>query len=347
MSVEHVLPSTINTGLVEGFDQPDAVITRFETGGRMARFWSDRVLKNYNARFVPMRFTANDIADLKAFARHIQDVVYPFWVIEPWIEDHFVLCGGPADGTMTTFVLPIRSYTSIYGIYDDDAFVDSTNYTLHTTANLIAADDDANAVDSIGNITNEGGSTTVARYLGDAVDGRACIRVNQAGVANNGLKLASQAVAASTKYTFHIFFKGSGTFKVRVVENDGGTTTTTSTGITGDPSAWQQESLTVTMTGTTTAVDIKGIRAEGTAATWFAGCIAYARGDNTRWFLPSVSPSMVEFDTAPADGSRISAAGKGYRMTRVAIDRGGIDWVREDVGHAMPRTFTCMEVVER
>jgi hypothetical protein len=347
MSVEHVLPSTINDGLIEDFVQPDAVVTRFETGGRMSRHWTDRVLKSYSARIVPMDFSADDIAELKAFARHVQQIVYPFWMVEPWLEDHHVFCGGLANGSMTTFVLPIRSYSSIYGIYDDDVYVASTDYTLHAAANLIAADDDANVVDSIGNITNEGGSTTVARYLGDAVDGRACVKVTQAAAANNGLKLPSQAVASSTKYTFHIFFKGSGTFKVRIVENDGGTTTTDSSGLTGNPAAWQQETVTVTTTGTTTAVDLKGIRTESTAATWFAACLGYARGDNVRWFLPSVAPPLVELDTAPVAGSRVGAVGKGYLMVLVAIDRGGLNWLREEIGHAAPRTFKCTEVVER
>lgn len=347
MTVEHVLPSTLSDGLVENFAHPDAVVTRFDTGGRMARHWTDRMLKQYQVKLLSMDFTDEDIDDLKAFIQNIQNIVHPFWLIEPWVEDHKLPCGAPGDGSATTFVLPIREYSAIHGIYDDDEFVPTTDYTLHTTANRIVSDNDSNAVDSVGNVTNEGGSTTVSRFLGDAVDGRACFKIVQAAAANNGLKLASQAVSTSTEYTFHIFFKGSGTFKVRVVENDGGATTTDSSGLTGDPAAWQQETVTVTTTGTTTSVDLKGIRVEATAATWFAACLGISRGDNSHWFLYSVAPGLVELDTALTDGHRLTARGTGKRVTRVAIDSGSIGWTRQVVGHAYPGSFRCMEVIER
>jgi hypothetical protein len=294
-----------------------------------------------------MDFLEEDIEDLKMFVKHTRQVICPFWVLEPWIEEHSTLCGGPGDGSMTTFVLPIRSYSSIYGIYDDNVFVDSYSYTLHPTANFMSNDNEANFATSVGSWAGYLGSTTVARYLGDAVDGRACLKVTQSATANSGAAKTLNAVAGDSDYTFHAFFKGSGTFKIAVTENGTGTPTTTSTGITGDPSAWQQESVAVSTVSDSTYVTIKLIRVESTAATWFTACVGYALGDNVRWFLPSVAPSLVEFDTAPANGSRITAVGKGYLMTRVAIDRGGFDWAREVVGHAVPRPVNCMEVVER
>lgn len=348
MSVEHVLPSTINDGLSEEPQKSDAIVTRFELGGRMARHWNDNVQKSYTAKIMPIEFGERDIDELKAFNQHILVTVYPFWVIEPWAETHRdVPCGPPADGAQTTFPLPIRDYSSILGVFKDKVFAVETSYTIHTSANILS-DNNANVTQSIGDWVKVGASTAIARFTGDSLDGRACIKVAQAAAANNGAQCVDVPISNSTYYTISAYVKGSGSFTLKCVENDGSLTEHSSSPLTGVAGTWQQVTIAeFQTTGTTTACTISVTRAAATAAVWFVACVAISPGDNTRWWLPSVAPGLIEFDTAPTAATEVTVAGIGNRMTYVAMDKGGISWSREQTGHVIPASMSFMEVRER
>ncbi len=348
MSVEHVLPIDLADRLTEGVTKPDVVVKRFETGGRMSRFWSEYNLATYRGRLIDMDFSSTDIINLKAFLDHIQLQARPFWLIEPYVEEHkSVRCGGLADGTQTTFIVPIREYISIYGIYENEAYISPPSYDIRASSNLVADDDTANAVEAIGDMVKEGAGGTISRDLGDSLDGPACFKRVQTAAANNGMKIAAQSLSGSTKYTFHAFVKGIGTFKIRIIQNDSGDETTLSTGITGSATVWQQETVTIITEAGTTAAEFQLIKVEAVTTTWFGACFGVAQGDNEKWFLPSVAPPLVEFASAPTEGGRVTASGNGKRMSRVALDSSGFSWSRRIVGHVYPQSFQATEVVER
>lgn len=345
MSIEHVLPSTLRDGLQESFAKPDIKVTRFETGGRMTRTWNDDTLKAYSGRFTMMNFKGNDIANLKAFVNQIGGTVKSFWIIEPWDEVHRVPCDVLADGIKTTFILPIHSYDTIYSVLDDNAIV--TAYTLAREANLVVDDDTAGAALTVGDMTNWGASVVVSRFLGDSLDGVACFKVEQDAVSNHGCMISAQPVSGNTEYTFHAWVKGSGTFRLAIVEDDAGSTTTFGTSSAGSQAVWGQRTITITTQGDTTAVNFILQRIEATAMTWYSDCFGVGIGDSVRWFPPESCPGLIRFTSPPTLGHRIRAVGLGGRMTLVAIDRGAISWQRDTIGHAIPRTFSCLEVLER
>jgi hypothetical protein len=345
MSIQHVLPSIIRDGLQESFTKPDIKITRFETGGRMTRTWNDNTLKAYSCRFTMMNFKGNDIANLKAFVEQIEGTVKSFWIIEPWEEVHRVPCDVIADGIKTTFVLPINLYDTIYSVLDNDAIV--TAYTLAQGANLVVDDNTAGAALTVGDMEARGSGTTVERFLGDALDGVACFKVVTPATANYGCQIPAQPVSGDTEYTFHAWVKGSGTFRLATVENDSGSETTFGTSGAGSAAVWQQRTITITTQSDTTAVTFILHRIEASVMTWYTDCFGVGIGDSVRWFPPESTPGLIKFTSPPTEGHRIRAVGLGKRMTLAAINRGSISWQRDIIGHATPRTFSCLEVLER
>lgn len=346
MSVEHVLPASLHDGLIAGVLKPDSIVVKMKTGGRGARSFSDYELVTYSGKFLSLDATEEELEEVRAFLRHIEVDVFPFWILEPFVFAHDEVCCGPlADGSQTSFIFPFRNYTALYSVMEDSVYTEA--YTLHTLSNLLANDNDANAVLSIGSIVNEGGSTVVTRKLGLGVTGRTCFKIVQAASAYNGLSLPAVAVDSSQLYFFRVSIRGSGTFIVRVIENDGGATTTdTAAPVTGSEAGWVDVTVPVTTTGTTSSVEIQVLRVGATAGTWFAGAIGAQPGDFVYWFPPSSCPGVFEMDSAPSENDRMTCGAKGKILRRVAFDQAKLTWHLYTVGHAYPQGFVATEVME-
>jgi hypothetical protein len=78
---------------------------------------------------------------------------------------------------------------------------------------------------------------------------------------------------------------------------------------------------------------------------FFVDCFALNLGDYTRWHLPSQSPGLIEFNSAPASGARITATATGQRVTRCRFEP-GTRWSMRSSGHATVRSIRATEWVE-
>ena len=78
---------------------------------------------------------------------------------------------------------------------------------------------------------------------------------------------------------------------------------------------------------------------------FFVDCFALNPGDYTRWHLPSVSPGLVEYDSAPAAGTRITATATGKRVTRCRFEP-GTRFSMSSRNNASVRSIRATEVVE-
>jgi len=263
-----------------------------------------------------------------------------------------LLCGGLADGTQTTFPMPVV-VDSADG--DDLVFVNGAiedAVVRYFNANMLT-DNMASFGTSVTG-WDAWGTCSIARHTGISLDGVASCEVNptltqgDVGIQTNSSYRTS--VSISTEYTVVVSIRGAGTFKIGTLFYDSvpaaiGTRSWTS-GDTCTADSWTQLSKTVTSDGTADSLEITINRTTSSAENYYIDCVGLVNGDLVRWFLPSTSPNVIKFQSAPAEHARITATGTGNRLIRGRLQQSSVDWSHVGPGNARVGRLEFVEDIE-
>lgn len=352
-SVEHTFPAGVRPGQGAGFGiwEPGQQVTEYDTGPRHSRSWFEYPLRSYSWKFVYLTSAGGQLPLYEAFLTHTRIAALPFWLVETISATHPQLVIGPlGNGTRTSFVLPCRTATS-ETVFINGARYAATEYTLHALANLLT-DAQANAV---GGTTGMEvfGTATLSAVDSPCADGRTAFKVSPTGtVANYGVQTTVAGrvtIAGSQKYTV------IGAFHTRAAADcvihgqfyDGGAGGATfSDSETVAAGEWTVIAATATSAAGDDQLHLKAYRSDSGNTPICVGCLAVAPGDLTQWFLPSMAPAVIEFDTAPANRARVTAAATGYRCSRVRADKSSTSWEMHSPGSAVPGQLTAYEEIE-
>jgi len=135
-------------------------------------------------------------------------------------------------------------------------------------------------------------------------------------------------------------------------KDSGGTHVSTSSGTLTECPAGTWTDITVTATAPSATPDtdralVAIYRQQDTDTnSVFMDCVALCPGDYDRWHLPSQSPGLIEFSSAPSSGARITANVTGARVARVVIDPNRLSWQMRNSDKAYPSGLIATEAPE-
>lgn len=358
MSVEHSLPASILPliGSSYGTMRPGQVVTHGDAGPITVRDWFEYNIRKYRLNIAAIGITS-DLEEYETFWHHVRSGGLPFWLKEVSSGTHrWLLCGPLADGSQTTFPLPVVGGSAVT-VFDDEV-VQAAGYTVHIAANVMT--DNMASFETSVTGWEAWGTCAISRVTGLSADGLACVKVDPTGtVADIGMQTAAAsrvAVSASQAYKVVASIRGTGDFKV-------GTCFYTSGGASlpsGVPSAdrtwtadqactangWTQITGADTSEATAATLEITINRTTSSANDYYVDCVGVVPGDLARWHLPSVCPGVIQFASAPAQYSRITATATGYRLTRVRAETREPMWSFNLPFNVSPSDLTLVEDIE-
>ena len=358
MSVENCLPSSVLPllGSSYGIMRPGQTVTRGDAGPIISRDWFEYNIRKYSLKMSAITI-ASDIEEYETFWHHVRSGGSPFWLKEVASGTHrWLLCGPLADGTQTTFPLPVVGASSVT-VFDDEV-VQAAGYNVHTASNVMT--DNMASFETSTTGWEAWGTCAITRVTGLSADGLACVEVDPSStVGNVGMQTASAyrvAISASTPYKVVASIRGAGDFKIGTLfYNAGGTCLPT--GVAGDDrtwtgaqactaNGWTQITAADTSEATAATLEITINRTTVSANDYYVDCVGVIPGDLARWHLPSVCPGVIRFDSAPAVNSRIAATATGYRLTRVRAETREPTWSYNLPYHVTPSDLTLVEDIE-
>jgi len=259
---------------------------------------------------------------------------------------------GLGDASQTTFPIPVVAPTSVT-VFVNGVPQESSAYTVHSAANLMNDDKYASPVsaDDFSSV-----NATDASSAGVSRDGLSCLKVTPAGTGTDVRSFSNHAgagaVSVGSDYTAVVSVLESKSaprdFKVLIRWIDAGLTfisNSEGSAVTATTGEWLVYSYTATAPASA-AFAAAGIwETNDDADPFYLDCFAVCPGDYTRWHLPSQSPGLVEFATAPAAGARITATATGCRVSRCRFEPGS-SWRVSSAGHAAARSIRAVEVIE-
>jgi hypothetical protein len=361
MSVEHCLPTTVLPlmGSSYGVMRPGQTITQGDAGPITSRDWFEYNLKKYRLNMAAITI-ASDVEEYETFWHHVRSGGLPFWLKEVSSGTHrWMLCGPLADGSQTTFPIPLfnTNNPADLTIFDDEV-VQAAGYTAHVKANVMT--DNMASFETSTTGWEVWDSCALTRVTCVSADGLASCLVDPTGtVATFGIRTAAAsrvAISASQAYTVLASIRGAGSFKIATCYYTGaGASLPTGTaeddrvwsaGQTCTANGWTQITSAATSQATAATLEITVACKDTTANNFYVDCNGVVPGDLARWHLPSVCPGAVEFASAPAVNSRIAAMGTGYRLTRVRAETREPMWSYNLPYHVTPSDLTLVEDIE-
>jgi hypothetical protein len=348
------MPAVITAldGSTFGFERPGLQITPFDAGPHRSRDWLGYNLRSYNINPSVWQSSTTALEEWSAFWHHIDGGGGVGYIMEPVSEAHRnLVCGGIADGSQTTFPIPVKTPTSVT-VFVDGVPQESSAYTVHSAANLLGDDDLASCVDSADWSTSNGSDATAAGVSLDGISSNKVIPSGAGVPRMYHLAIKISGFSAGETYTGIVSVlptaATSDNYRAELVwftTGDAYISSSTSTYTATPPGAWTTYSITATAPATT-AKAVMAVQREDTGTEPFYGdCFALCPGDYTRWHLPSQAPGLVEFASAPAAGARITATATGQRVTRCRFEPGS-SWSLSSAGHASSRSIRAIEDVE-
>jgi hypothetical protein len=350
--IEHNFPTTVKVldDSDFGIARPGQDSTRSKGGTKWTRNWSEFARRSLNLNF-SRRKTAAEVDAFEAFLIRVANAGAKFRVALPvsTVLDQLV-CRPLADGTVTSFALPVTGSVTDLAVFAAGVFVDPSDYTVHDAANLVS---DALATASDAALFSATNATVALLEPHYAVPG-GCIKVtpSSASVQVDVVPVSGQRVSASPgdELTAHVAVDGAEAAKAGVqFYNSGGTVISTSVAATataGTPGTWLCSTVTATAPAlTASAAPIARIASTAGTDPVFFDAFGLAPGDYETWHLPSVSPVLVVFGTAPGatlDVKAITAAGTGLPLFRCVMDSNSPQR-RRSPGKALPISVTLME----
>lgn len=303
-----------------GFTRP-GVDRNSGFGPAQSRGWGNRSMRTYSLPLNQFNKSGDLLEEFLTFWDQIGGGGRVGYIMEPVSAVHYDLsCGPLGDGVRTTFPIPVQDPSDV--LIFKDGVIQTSGYTVHARANVINDDDIAAC-----NVTS---TTTVraSQATGSVVDhSKEGLHSVYALVADSGIPYVWNAhntapVTAANDYTGVAAFCSEVASSIRVelyaynnttsTDYDDGTYVTTVAG------NWHVSSHTFTMPEYTDNLVVRVAEViSQNDVNYYVDCLAVCPGDYDRWHLPSQAPGLVEFDTAPASGVRITANATGQRITRV------------------------------
>lgn len=361
MSVEHNLPAELyfNQGIQVG-ETRKAFVAQYDSGPSTSRTYWDRERRTYRGSFIAFPGDGSNLERWRVFLRQIEHRKTVFWINDQVSENHRHMLLETANGTRSTYVLPVMAATNV-GVFDDEVWVGTGLYTVHSVCNRLT-DLQANATSGTGGISAYSGvsgtTPTVARHVYESCDGLTCFLVTAESISpiptNQGLRVTpanTVAVTAGREYT------GMASFRARVDANKTGVVaiqwfdgskvyiSESSASGTFNATTWTQVTKTATAPSGAAFAGIRASMTDAATAPFYVGCLGLAPGDLTRWFLPSASPSAVEWtgSPVPASGSILTAYATGKRVCAVRLSDEATVWTYTSMGHARVTSFEAVE----
>jgi hypothetical protein len=351
--IEHAFPALVKPAQrgTDGVFRPGLNVARHNAGGGQARAWSEYNLRRYDWKLDLLKSSANGLRDYEWFWHHVGVQLLPFWVLEPLSGKHpRMVCGPLGDGSLTTFPLPCQSAANEV-VFDDGTPI--TTYTLRSAANMLA--DVQAACADVTEWTAQNGSAADAP--GVAAAGVASIKVTPSGGSSPRLFTATRTTgitvgdnytglaavlctnSSAQNYRAQIIWYTAG--DVLVSSSSGSNVSISASG------GWTLITVAAVAPATAAKARVAAERndASGTDP-YYVDCGALNYGDYDRWHLPSVSPPLIELDSALASNHRLTAYAEGQRMARVRVLRDDANWELESPGTAYPSRLRMQEEIE-
>lgn len=293
------------------------------TGGARRYTELDEPLRRYTLRPTLMLDTSTELEEWVALVGQVHRDDGILWIPEPASVAHRGLrCGPITNGTRTTYPIPAINPTDVT-VFIDGVPVDPSTYTLHSVANLITDDGCADVSLLSYFVTAHATSSIVDGISGS---GRTSAMIEGNDGSDPVFRSGWFDILPSRAHTMiaNILESTAGTnHKAGIWWGDAGYSYLSSSYSAGDAvgaGVWTPISHTTTSPANAYSATVasRGNASAGTAP-WYTDCFALCPGDYDTWHLPSVAPGLVEFDTAPAAGSRITASATGRRLTRCTL----------------------------
>jgi len=357
MSVEHCLPTTVLPlmGSNYGIMRPGQTITHGDSGPIVSRDWFEYNLRTYQLDIGAISISSV-LEEYETFWHHVRSGGSPFWVKEVASGTHrWLLCGPLADGTQTTFPLPVVGGTSVT-VFDDEV-VQAAGYTVYSAANVMS-DNMASFETSVTGWTASA-TCSISRSTAVSADGLASCLIDPDGTAALGMYTPADyrvAISPSQLYKVVASIRGAGDFKIGTLfYTSGGASLPT--GVPADDRTWTADQACTangwtqitgadTSEATAAKLEVQIIRTTSSANDCYVDCVGVVPGDLARWHLPSVCPGVIQFASAPAVNSRIAAKATGYRLTRVRAETREPSWAFNYAYDVKPSRLSLAEDIE-
>lgn len=358
MTVYHTLPSVLGYRAEGGLGitpMRECIVTPRANGPQESTTYWDAERARYEVELCP--FPSTDTTRMPAWMRFLEQIQYrryPFYLLETFSRAHREMFSAHADGTLTTFPVPVLTPSSldlesVNGVYA------TIGTTLYAAANLLTDDQASVETDDYSTVLEVVGTAALTRKATVSCDGLSCARIAPTGgaQANVGVAVTSASAPAATagvKYTGMASFlptAASATGIVRLTflnaqrEVIGSPSDSASTTIAA--TEWTQVTVTATAPATTAYVKVSAIRTTSSAAVLWVDCLGIAPGDYTHWHLPSVSPGLMVYASAPAANAVIRVHVTGRRLAKVRMTEASQSWKWEKPGRAIVNKFTATE----
>ncbi len=327
-SIAHHLPASIGLAPDSEFSASRNITNTFGPSGVVySRGVGRYPLRKY--KLTPPSHAAGSaaLADWQAFADRVRAANGVAWIPEPLSMAHRdLLCSPVANGTRTTFGLGVMAPADVV-VFVDGVPVDAADYTIHQQANVIPYDESARGDWLVG-----GDNTTrvlvqgVAAVHNDGASTKATTNGTTVGTARQGW----WPVTEGRVYTVvsAVLTTTGPTDDFTCIALWGNSTpgyigqTIGSPMVNLVPGVWTAVSATMTasVAGTANAIMGSTRRTTSGVVSWYHGATAMCPGDYATWHPPSLSPGLVEFNTAPAAGSVVTASATGRRITRCVMN---------------------------
>jgi len=350
--IAHTVPAIVTAldGSTYGFERPGLQVAQFDAGPYRSRDWLGYNLRAYDLNPSLWQSSTTALEQWSAFWHHIGGGSECGYIVEPLSETHRdLICGGIADGSQTTFSIPVVSPSSVI-VFVDGVPQEASAYTLHSAANLLS-DVSAECSDASTMIfVNATESDSTVSY-----DGLTGIKLVPAGGAVPVIRTPlTSGVSAAEEYTavgaVRVTNASGQNYRIRIrwAESDD-TEISVSNGSDVSVDAadgWVVLSVTATSPALSAQFQVQVERNDSSGTTpFYADCLGLAPGDYDRFHLPSQCPGLIEFGSAPASGARITATATGCRLTRCRFSQGS-SWRMTSPGHAASRSISAVESVE-
>ena len=341
-------------GSSAGLVMPSISVSNYACGGKTSRIWSERPLRKYEWDLARFSSSGTKLQQFRKFLHQAKFSGSLCYIPENVAEAHEDVFCGIADGSKTTFVVPFWSYTgSIYvqvaGVPCD---TNSPGYNIYSPMNWLSQYSALFEGGSAGDWKNTT-SSSVSAVSEISAEGLYCLglRPTTIGTAASVTTDSTQAVLAGYKYIFRASYRGTHTARLALHFYDVTDTLLTTTHVdtaSASGSTWQDLSISETAPTNSTYVTItlKLLSPADTSLGYFDQ-ISFAHGDNDTFYQPNRCPCVIEFTTAPAANSVITAScASAKRITRVRLAKSGYGWSYGAGGSTKGERLTAVEDID-
>jgi hypothetical protein len=349
--VAYALPADLNwlERSKMGFDRPGVQVSKFVTGPVLSRDFGRYNHRSYTISPSVFRSSGTLAAEWETFWQQINGGADVGYIVEPLSSSHpELVCGPITDGTLTAYAIPAHTTS------DEIVFIrgiprDPSEYTIHPVSNLFSDD----VATGTGGFFGE--NCTVSAFSGYGCEGLTCTKVVPDGGSIPGVRNGTRVTGLSVgqQYTGLTAVRCTNTsdqnYRAIIHWYNGGSYLNVSNGLSAAVAAhdgWVVLSVTGTAPATTDEAYVWLQRNDTSGTdTYYVDCWGLCPGNFYRWFLPSTSPAVIEFDSAPAADQRVTVSCTGNRVTRCRFEQAN-SWSYSSVGHATTQAIRADEALE-